>query len=95
MAHSVEGRYPFLDHRLVEFMAKMPVEMKRSDDETKVLLRRAMKDVLPDKIRARKKQSFYFPTEKVFDSGFAAKVREVLAPDVIRNRGYFKSEYVL
>lgn len=94
MAHSIEGRYPFLDHRLVEFMARVPASLKRSERETKILLRRAMRGKLPENVLLRKKQSFYFPTEKVFGNDFAAKVRETLAPKAIRGRGYFDEGYV-
>lgn len=94
MAHSVEGRYPFLDHRLVELAASLPVSLKRSWSETKILLRRAMKSRLPKATVARKKQSFYFPTEKVFGKAFEEKVRSVLSPENIARRGYCRPEFV-
>ena len=94
MAHSIEGRYPFLDHRLVELMARTPVGLKRTKNETKVLLRRAMKNKLPQEVTARKKQSFYFPTEKVFKDDFADKVKATLSPESVKRRGYFRPESV-
>ena len=54
MAHSIEARVPFLDHRLVEFAFQLPGEFKVRGVETKAVLREAMRGVLPEPIRARK-----------------------------------------
>ncbi len=54
MAHSIEARVPFLDHRLVEFAFRLPGEFKVRGVETKAILREAMRGVLPEPIRARK-----------------------------------------
>ena len=54
MAHSIEARVPFLDHRVVEFAFRLPPEMKIKGVETKRVLREAMQGVLPDDIRTRK-----------------------------------------
>jgi asparagine synthase (glutamine-hydrolysing) len=53
MAHSVESRVPFLDHRLVEFALGLPAEFKIGGGVTKRVLRTAMSGVLPDRIRDR------------------------------------------
>jgi asparagine synthase (glutamine-hydrolysing) len=54
MAHSVESRLPFLDYRLVEFAVRCPSSLKLRDGWTKWILREALKDTLPEKIRLRK-----------------------------------------
>ena len=54
MAHSIEARVPFLDHRVVEFAFRLPGALKISGVETKHVLREAMKGVLPEDIRARR-----------------------------------------
>ncbi len=54
MAHSIEARVPFLDHRVVEFAFRLDPEMKIKGVETKHVLREAMRGVLPEGIRARK-----------------------------------------
>ena len=77
MAHSVEARVPFLDHRLVEFVLGLPDEAKLSDGMTKRVLREAMRGVLPDEVRAR--------TDKI---GFATAEENWLRreqPDAFRN----------
>ena len=53
MAHSIESRVPYLDHRLVEFALGLPDDYKLAGGETKRVLRAAMTGILPDRIRAR------------------------------------------
>lgn len=70
MAHSIEARVPFLDHRLVEFTMSIPPKMKMPDGKTtKYILKKAVESILPNDIIYRKKQ------------GFAAPVSEWLAND--------------
>ncbi len=62
MAHSIEARVPFLDYRLVEFIYSLPDERKLSQGVTKRILREAMQQVLPEKIRMRMdKKGFLTP----------------------------------
>jgi len=64
MAHSLEIRVPFLDHRLVEKLFQIPGHMKISGPYPKKLLISAMKDLLPDDIYKRPKKGFVFPFEQ-------------------------------
>ena len=61
MAHSVEVRPPFLDHRLVEFAAKLPASLKIRGTRQKFILKELMKDKLPPAILQRKKIGFDIP----------------------------------
>jgi asparagine synthase (glutamine-hydrolysing) len=64
MAHSVESRVPFLDHRLVEFVLNLPDEFKLNESITKHILREALKDIIPNEIYSRyDKMSFYTSEE--------------------------------
>lgn len=64
MAHSVEARVPFLDHRLVEFAYSLPDDFLEMDGITKIVMRHAMRDLLPEKINNRKdKKGFITPEE--------------------------------
>jgi asparagine synthase (glutamine-hydrolysing) len=64
MAHSVEARVPFLDYRLVEYAYSLPDEFKIRDGETKKLLRLAIKNIVPEKVRQRQdKMAFATPEE--------------------------------
>ena len=70
MAHSIESRVPFLDHRIVDFLFKSPENIKIHDGYTKWILREAMKDRLPQKIKERKdKKGFVTPGEIVWLRG--------------------------
>jgi asparagine synthase (glutamine-hydrolysing) len=61
MAASVESRVPFLDHRLVEHVVRMPVEFKVRGISTKVALREALRDRIPREILRRRKLGFPVP----------------------------------
>jgi len=63
MANGLELRVPFLDHKLVEFAAALPVDLKLRGSTGKYLLREAMKGVLPKQILNRPKKGFPVPTE--------------------------------
>lgn len=58
MAHSLEGRVPFVDHELVEFSAKIPFKYKLKGFNEKLILKKAMSGILPKEIILRKKQRF-------------------------------------
>lgn len=94
MAHSLEGRVPFLDHRLVEFCAHVPASLKLQGLTTKYLLRKAAERLLPEKTAWGKKKSFYIPTEKCFDEKFSNFLHEILDPSAIRKRGIFNWRYI-
>jgi asparagine synthase (glutamine-hydrolysing) len=64
MAHSVEVRPPFLDHRIVEFAAALPAKLKIRGSREKVVLKELMKDRLPPAIVNRKKIGFDIPTHE-------------------------------
>jgi len=61
MAHSVEGRYPFLDHRVVEFSTRIPPRLKMKVLEEKYLLKRTLGHLVPDVVRQRPKQPYRAP----------------------------------
>lgn len=66
MAHGVETRFPFLDHRVVEFAAALPPEMKLKGLSEKHILREAAKNLLPARIGARAKQPYRAPDSAAF-----------------------------
>ena len=66
MAHAVEGRFPFLDHRVVEFAAKIPPRLKIRGLREKHILRQAMAPLLPPSIGNRAKQPYRAPDSQCF-----------------------------
>jgi asparagine synthase (glutamine-hydrolysing) len=95
MAHSVEGRFPFLDHRVVEFAARVPVRLKMKGLTEKYLLKLAMADLLPAAIIKRTKQPYMAPDILSFFGGKTPDyVSHFLSEPALRNTGLFKSEMV-
>jgi asparagine synthase (glutamine-hydrolysing) len=94
MATSVESRVPFLDHKLVEFTAKMPDMMKLRGGTTKYVLRESMKGVLPEKILSRSKMGFPVPIGAWFRGSHAAIVDEYILSDRAMSRGIFDGDFV-
>jgi asparagine synthase (glutamine-hydrolysing) len=95
MAHSVEGRYPFLDYRVVEFAAKLPSSLKMKVLNEKYLLKRACEGLVPDSIIRRTKQPYRAPDGRCFfEAGAPDYVRELLSPSAIEKSGIFDSSAV-
>lgn len=95
MAHSVEGRYPFLDHRVVEFASRLHPSLKMSVLNEKYLLKRIAKDRLPASIVRRSKQPYRAPDGRSFlGNGRAPYVDDLLSPETIRSYGIFQPESV-
>ena len=94
MATSVESRVPFLDHKLVEFTARMPDAMKLRGGTTKYVLRESMKGVLPEKILSRSKMGFPVPIGSWFRGPFKSIVDEYVLSDRSLSRGIFAPEFV-
>ena len=95
MAHSVEGRYPFLDHRVIEFCNRLPSGMKMPVLVEKWLLKQLGSKYLPQNIWNRPKRPYRAPIHRSF---FSPKppdyVTELLSPQVIKDAGYFKPDAV-
>lgn len=96
MAHAVEGRFPYLDHRVVEWAAAMPPTLKLRGMREKYVLKKAFADLVPASIRRRPKQAYRAPnTESFFTHGEPLDyVAELLSPRRIREVGYFDPELV-
>ncbi len=96
MAFSVESRIPFLDHRLVEYAYGLPGHQKIRDGWTKVVLRNAMRGVLPEVIRTRTdKKGFMAPTDLWLKTDMRETVRDLIESEAFRARGFFNHETVL
>jgi asparagine synthase (glutamine-hydrolysing) len=78
MSNSVEARVPFLDPALVDYVYGLPLTHKLSHGETKVVLRRAIGDLVPDWVLARRKQGFGAPVVSWLQLRFGELLRELL-----------------
>lgn len=94
MAASIESRVPFLDHKLMEFSAQMPDNMKLRGSRTKFVLREAMKGILPDEILTRKKMGFPVPIGKWFRGEYKHLIDEFVLSERAISRGIFKPDFV-
>jgi asparagine synthase (glutamine-hydrolysing) len=96
MANSVEGRVPFLDHRVIEFANALPPRYKLRGLREKAILRKAVEDLLPPKILNRVKQPYRAPDNQSFfqDGQASALVQDLLSAERIRSAGYFDSTLV-
>jgi asparagine synthase (glutamine-hydrolysing) len=95
MAASIESRVPFLDHKLVEFTVRLPERLKlRHGWTTKYVLRRAMKDLLPEPILSRKKMGFPVPIGKWFRGEYRPLIDEYVLGERAAARGIFNREFV-
>jgi asparagine synthase (glutamine-hydrolysing) len=95
LANSVEGRYPFLDYRLIEFCASLPSKYKLNGLNEKHMLKKLMQDRIPESIAKRSKQAYRAPISSVFISGNAPDyVNEMLSERFIKKAGVFNPESI-
>ena len=88
MAHSLEVRVPFLDHPLLELMARMPAHYKISKWTKKILFKKAFAGMLPKNILHRKKVGFSIPLALWLRTDLKPMMRELLCREEINNIGY-------
>jgi asparagine synthase (glutamine-hydrolysing) len=94
MAHSLEARSPFLDHKLMEFAASLPADLKLRGIETKYLLKRTLCGLIPRPIVQRKKMGFGVPLDVWFRGDLKEMAYDVLLDNKSIDRGYFRKESV-
>lgn len=90
MAHSLEVRPPFLDHRIVEFAASLPQEFKTHGSELKFILRHLMRDKLPKSILTRPKIGFDIPVHDWFRTILRPLLLETLSEEAVRDSKIFR-----
>ena len=89
MAASLELRVPFLDHRIVEFAAKIPDRYKLNGRITKYILKEMLSNILPREIVHRKKMGFPTPLKVMFQDELAGYAQDLLAPSSSRISSFF------
>ncbi|MDI6788216.1 MAG: asparagine synthase (glutamine-hydrolyzing), partial [Planctomycetota bacterium] len=90
MANSLETRSPFLDHKLMEFSAGIPSNLKLKGLTLKYILKRTLKGFLPEEVLTRGKMGFGVPISRWIRNELKGYLQETLSPEVIRRRGYFQ-----
>ena len=89
MAHSLEGRVPYLDHELVELCLAMPSRLKVRNGTTKAILRRAMQDRLPQETTKRVQHGFVVPLHDWIRNDWRELVSDLVIDTRTRSRGIF------
>ena len=95
MANSIEGRYPFLDHRVIEFCMSLHPDLKLNGLNEKYLLKKMMKGQLPDVILNRPKQAYRSPIKSAFISEELPEyLKQMFSEETITNFGIFNPSHV-
>ena len=95
MAHAVEGRFPFLDYRVVEFACRLPPHCRLRGLQEKFILRKVATDLMPPALAHRPKQPYRAPISQCFlGSAPQDYVSDLLSAQAIRQAGYFNAAKV-
>jgi len=94
MAHSVEVRPPYLDHRVVEFAASLPASLKIAGSRQKVILKNLMRNKLPASVLSRKKVGFDIPAHEWFRGPLRQLLLETVGRARARYSGFFDIEEI-
>ncbi|MGH9279905.1 MAG: asparagine synthase (glutamine-hydrolyzing) [Acidimicrobiales bacterium] len=94
MAHALEVRAPFLDHELAEYALCLPVALRVRGTNKKRVLKHAVRDLVPFKLRHRRKQGFGIPLDRWFRSDLKPYVDATLGSPEARVRGHLRGETI-
>lgn len=89
MSKSLELRVPLLDHRLIDYLSRVPSHYRLKNNQTKYLFKKIMEKYLPDNIIYRKKMGFPTPLQRMFKNKLGKDVKEVLLDDQCINRNIY------
>ncbi|MER7971854.1 asparagine synthase (glutamine-hydrolyzing) [Streptomyces sp. NPDC096080] len=89
MAHSVEPRSPFLDHRLIDYVSRVPAARKLVGDQEKAPLKRVAARYLPRRVLDRRKQELAVPLESWLGAELRPVISDALLSEAALERGYF------
>ena len=94
MANSLELRAPFLDHKFLEFVATVPLDLKLRGMKNKYILKQAFSGILPAEVLKRKKQGFGIPLGQWLRGELKDFMRQILLDEKTYRRGFFNKGYV-
>jgi asparagine synthase (glutamine-hydrolysing) len=94
MANSVEGRYPFLDLRIIDFARRLPPELKVKDYIEKYIVKQLARGLVPEPVVQREKFGFRAPGSPYLLQQKIPWVQDLLSAERIRRQGYFNAETV-
>ena len=94
MANSLEARSPLLDHKVIEFAASLPENLKMKRFETKSLLKKVGAKLVPPEVIYRRKMGFGVPLGSWFRGALKDYVKQILLTEQFARRGIVRREYV-
>ncbi|WP_298734842.1 asparagine synthase (glutamine-hydrolyzing) [uncultured Chitinophaga sp.] len=94
MSVSIEGREPMLDHRLVEFLARVPASLKVKDNVNKYILKTIVHKYIPASLMDRPKRPFIAPLQEWFRDELREQMQYYLSPDRLNKTGLFNAPHV-
>ncbi len=94
MAVSLEARVPLLDHKLIEFVGRIPARLKMRGAESKYIFKRAVRGLVPDEILDRPKQGFGVPINEWLNRELRERIRDTFADARTRSRGHLNYSHV-
>ena len=94
MGNSVEGRYPFLDYRVIEFCSKLPDSQKLNGLNEKFILKKLSIGKIPDSITNRLKQPYRAPIASILGNAETPYITEILSEQLLESYGIFNSKKV-
>lgn len=94
MSNSLEARSPFLDHKLMEFTARLPQDWKINKNISKYILKKLYKNILPEEIINRKKMGFAVPLDNWLRNGLKEMAEDILLSSKTIQRGYFQRSWI-
>lgn len=94
MTVSLEGREPFLDHRVIEWAAQLPNEYKYYNGSKKHIVKEIVHQYIPKQLMARPKMGFAIPIDKWLNTTLKQQVMHYLNDDVIATQGIFNIDYI-
>lgn len=92
MAHSVEARVPFLDKELVEWVMRIPPELRSDSKKLKILLIDSISDLLPKEILEAPKRGFVIPYEKWLRGELREQLYDYFSVDYLKKQGIFNEQ---
>ena len=94
MATSLEARAPLLDHELIEYVCKIPANLKLKGAETKYIFKKALEGIVPNEILYREKQGFGVPINEWINSQLKERIHGTLLEKRTLERGFFEPKYI-
>lgn len=94
MAASLETREPLLDHKIVEFAANIPFDLKIKNDSTKYILKQAVKDIIPKEVLHRKKRGFTPPLINWLNNDIKELESKYISKNKIKERGIMEYDEI-